>query len=126
MSSVGVHSTSVAAPLLVPGPSFLLRNSSTNHHAPQCAYSVFRCAGGGLSPSTMRGSTGRRSTANGMPYASAFMAPPALPMYMPIYVPRPPAQQASMQAKLEELARQRHDLEARELEVKRRTQFKCH
>ena len=51
------------------------------------------------------------------PYACAFVAPPAWPMYMP----RPPAQQASMQAKLEELARQGHDLETRELEVERRT-----
>ena len=42
-------------------------------------------------------------------------------MYMPSYLPRPPAQQSSMQAKREELARQRHDLEARELEVERIT-----
>ena len=32
-----------------------------------------------------------------------------------------PAQQASMQAELEEFARQRHDLEARELEVEWRS-----
>ena len=32
-------------------------------------------------------------------------------------MPRPPAQQAIMQAEFEELARQRQDLEARELEV---------
>ena len=46
------------------------------------------------------------------------------------YMPRPPAQQASMQAELEELARQCHDLElarqchdleARELGVEQRT-----
>ena len=49
------------------------------------------------------------------------MAPPVWPMYMLSYIPRSPAQQASMQAELEELARQRHDLEARELEVERRT-----
>ena len=49
------------------------------------------------------------------------MAPPAWPMYMPSYMPRLPAQQPSMQAELEELARQLHDLEAREVEVKRRT-----
>ena len=36
-------------------------------------------------------------------------------------MPKPPAQQASMQLKLEELARQCHDLETRELEVERRT-----
>ena len=38
-----------------------------------------------------------------------------------MYMPRPPAQQASMQAELEELARQHHDQEARVLEVERRT-----
>ena len=42
-------------------------------------------------------------------------------MYMPSYMPRPLAQQASMQAELEELPRQHHDQEARVLEVERRT-----
>ena len=42
-------------------------------------------------------------------------------MYMPNYLPRPPAQQSSMQAEREELAMQHHDLEARELEVEWRT-----
>ena len=42
------------------------------------------------------------------------MAPPAWPMYMPSYMPRPPTQQAFM---LEELARQGQDLEAHELKV---------
>ena len=36
-------------------------------------------------------------------------------------MPRPPAQQAPMQAELEELVRQCHHLEARELQVERRT-----
>ena len=40
---------------------------------------------------------------------------------MPSYMLRPPAQQASMQTELEELARQPHDLEATELEVEKRT-----
>ena len=51
------------------------------------------------------------------PYASAFMAPPAWPIYMPSYMPRPPTQPPFMQAQFEELARQRQDLEAPELEV---------
>ena len=49
------------------------------------------------------------------------MVPPAWPMYMPSYLPGSPAQQTSMQAEREELARQCHDLEARELEVERMT-----
>ena len=55
------------------------------------------------------------------PYPSAFMAPPAWPVYMPNYLPRPQAQQSSMQAEHEELAMQRQELEARELEVEWRT-----
>ena len=51
------------------------------------------------------------------PYASAFMAPPAWPMYMPCYMPRPPTQPPFMQAQFEGVPRQRQDLEARELEV---------
>ena len=42
-------------------------------------------------------------------------------MYMPNYLPRPQAQQSSTQAEREELAMQRENLEARELEVERRT-----
>ena len=55
------------------------------------------------------------------PYASAFTARPAWPMYMPtyMYMPRPPPQQAFMQAEFEKLARQRQDLEACELKVQR-------
>ena len=40
---------------------------------------------------------------------------------MPNYLPRHPAQQSFMQAEREEVARQRHDLEASELEVERIT-----
>ena len=53
------------------------------------------------------------------PYASAFIAPPAWPMYMPSCMPRPLTQPTFMQAQFEELARQHQDLEALELEVKR-------
>ena len=57
------------------------------------------------------------------PYASAFTAHPAWPMYMPsyMYMPRPPPQQAFMQAEFEKLARQRQDLEACEIKVQRMT-----
>ena len=48
------------------------------------------------------------------------MAPPAWPV--PSYMSRPPSQQAFMQAEFEELARQRQDLEAHELEGQRMTQ----
>ena len=51
------------------------------------------------------------------PYASACMAPPAWPMYMPSYMPWPPTLPAFMQAEFEELARQHQDLEACELKV---------
>ena len=51
------------------------------------------------------------------PYASAFMAPPAWPLYMFSYMPRPPTQLPFMQAQFEELARQCQDIEARELKV---------
>ena len=56
-----------------------------------------------------------------MPYASTFMAPPAWPMYinMPSYVPRSLTQPPFMQAQFEELARQREDIEVRELVVQR-------
>ena len=42
-------------------------------------------------------------------------------MYMPSYLPRPQAQQSSMQAERKELAMQHQELEARELEAERRT-----
>ena len=49
------------------------------------------------------------------------MADPAWPMYMPNYLSMPQAQQSSTQAECEKLAMHRQDLEARELEVERRT-----
>ena len=55
------------------------------------------------------------------PYHSAYKALPTWPMYMHSYLPRPQAQQSSMQAEREELTMQRQELEARELEVERRT-----
>ena len=57
-----------------------------------------------------------------IPYASTFMTPPAWPMYMPSYMPRPPTQLPFMQAQFKELAWQRKDIEARELEVQRMSQ----
>ena len=51
-----------------------------------------------------------------IPYASAFMASPAWPMYMASYMPRPLTQPPFMQAQFEEFARQHQDIEARELE----------
>ena len=59
-----------------------------------------------------------------MPYPSAYMAPPAWPMYMPSYLPRPQMEQSSTQSERELLAMQRQELEARELEVERRNSAK--
>ena len=57
------------------------------------------------------------------PYPSAYMymAPTTLPMYMPSYPTRPQMKQSSTQSERELLAMQRQELEARELEVERRT-----
>ena len=55
------------------------------------------------------------------PDASAFMAPPAWPMYMPSYMPRPPAQKPLKQAEFEEFDRQGQYLEPRELKVQHMT-----
>ena len=46
-------------------------------------------------------------------------SPPAWPVYMPSYMPRPPTQLPFLQAQFEELARQHQDIEAQELEVQR-------
>ena len=56
-----------------------------------------------------------------MPYASAFTAPPALPMYMLCYMPRPSTAGPFCKLNFKELVWQCQDLEARELEVKRMT-----
>ena len=53
------------------------------------------------------------------PYACALVAPPAWPMFMPSYMPRPPTQPPFMQAQFEELARQCQDIEVQDLEVQR-------
>ena len=55
------------------------------------------------------------------PHLSAYIAPPAWPMFMPSYLPQPQMEQSSTQAELEQLEMQRQELEARELEVERRT-----
>ena len=49
------------------------------------------------------------------------MAPPAWPVYMPSYLPLSQAQQSSTQVECEELAMQRQESEAGELEVEMRT-----
>ena len=47
-----------------------------------------------------------------LPDASPFMAPPAWPMYMASYMPRPLTQPPFIQAQFEELARQNQEKEA--------------
>ena len=59
---------------------------------------------------------------HGRPYPDTYMAPPAWPMYMPSYLPRPQMEPSSTQSEREQLAIQRQELEVKELEVKRRTQ----
>ena len=123
------QSTSAAAPLLVPGPSFPPGTCAPISMFPGAPV-VFSGAPG--APGTLSAPCrvlGHHITAlagapwhsQATPYASEFMAPPTWPMYVPSYMPRPPAQQALMQAEFEELARQCQDLEVRELEVQRMT-----
>ena len=105
-------STGTAAPLLITGPSFLPR---INHHAPRCANSFLRCARSSSSAaSAIRHHAEPQSmplSSQLKPYTCALMAPPAWPMYMPSYMPRPPTQPPFMQAQFEELARQCKDIE---------------
>ena len=51
------------------------------------------------------------------PYVSPIMAPPAWPIYLPSYMPRPLTQLHFLHAHFEELARWNQDMEARELEI---------
>ena len=131
-----VQSICVAAPLLFPGPSFPQGSQSPitmqGPHFPPIASMPIMFSGGlgmlGVPGSIQSAGAPPQSTAippmagapwpsQTTPYPSAFMTPPGWLMYMLSYLPRPPAQQASMQAEREELARQHHDLEARELDV---------
>ena len=93
-----------AAPLLIMGHSFPPVTQGPISTLPGAPI-AFSCAPGAPVAST--------------PYASAFKAPPAWPMYMPCYMPRPLTQPLFIQAQFEELARQHQDIEARELEVQR-------
>ena len=104
-------------------------------HASRCAYSFLKCEGSASSAATerygaMQSDRASQSAASQpmanipcssqpRPNASAFLAPPVWPMYMLNHMPRPLTQPPFMQAQFEELARQRQDIEARELEVQR-------
>ena len=103
-----------------------------HEHQSQCRASF---PASGLRANVISGSTGSTSPyrpamppmagvpllSQSIPYPSAYMAPPACPMYMPSYLPRPQMEQSSTQSERELLAMQRQELEARELEVDRRT-----
>ena len=116
------------------------KNAKTNEHVPRHASGLLRWSRVPVAPPVPYGAPGHRqrhmapygaiqrarvqqsAAFQGMPwpsqptpYASAFMAPSAWPVYMPSYMPWP------MQAEFEELARQHQDLMARELEVQRMT-----
>ena len=112
------------------GHLFAARDWSTNHNAGagfpangQHTIVVPESAGGASAHAE------RRYAANDQfailnqstPYPSTYVAPPAWPMCMPSYLPQPQIQQSSAQAELEQLALQSQELEARELEVERRT-----
>ena len=97
-----------------------------HEHQSACSrrdYSVFRGAASAVQHhaerrgTTLQPMAGTSWPSQPTPYAGGFMAPPAWPTYMPSYMPWPTAQQALMQAEFEELVRQHHDLEARELKV---------
>ena len=126
------HSTSAAAPLLFPGPSFppgtrapvsmvpgVPTVFSGASGAPPAPYSAMQSAGAPQG-AALQPTAGTPSQPT--PYASEFMTPPAWPMYIACYMPRAPALQALMQAEFGELARQCQDLEAHKLEVQCMTQ----
>ena len=115
-------SAGTAAPLLVTGPSFppimqgpismLPGTSIASSGAPRAP--VAPQSAGAPHSATLQTIEGMPWSSQPTPYASAFkMAPP---MYMPSYMPRP-----FMQAQFEKLARQHQDIEARELEVQRKS-----
>ena len=110
-------STSAAAALLVLGPSFPPRTQGPINMLPGAPDSLLRgtsSAASGIQSAWVLPAPCRAphySLLAGMlwpsqptPYASALMAPPAWPMYMPSYMPRSLTQQAFMQAEFEELA----------------------
>ena len=111
-------SKSAAAPLLVTGPSFPPRRqgpismlpgtpvafsgASVALPAPHSAAIAMQSAGAPQG-TALQPVASRLWPNQPTPYASAFMAPPAWPMYMPSYMPRTPTQQAFMQADLKSL-----------------------
>ena len=101
------------------GHCFTSRNSSTNHNAGPAFPLVASVPV--LFPGVMPPVAGAPWLNQSRPYPSAYMASPAWPVYMPSCLPQPQAQQSSMQAEYKELAMQRQELEARGLEVERRT-----
>ena len=115
-------STSAATPLLVIGPSFPPRMQgpismlpgapiafSGAPVAPPAPYHAIQSTrmpqGAALQPMA-----GMLWPSQSTPYASAFMAPPAWPMYVPCNMPRPPTQPAFMQAEFKELAEEMLEL----------------
>ena len=115
MKSAGSTSASTAAPLLTAGPSFPPRKQgpismllgapvvfSGAPVVPPAPYGAIQSAGALPAPySAMQSARVPQITAlqpvasmqwpsQPTPYASAFMAPPAWPMYMPCYMPSPP------------------------------------
>ena len=100
---------------------FVARDPSTNHNA-RTGFPV-----NGQRASVIPGGAGGGSAlcrapllSQSTPDPSAYIAPP-WPMFTPSYLPWPKMEQSSTQAEREQLAMQHQELEARELEVERRT-----
>ena len=118
-----VQSTSAATPLLVPGPVLLQGTQAPitmNGPAfPPIPSMPIMLSGVPGAPAPMQSVKTPLQSTTIPPMAIAPWPSQATPYcLMPNYLPRPPAQQSSMQAEREELARQCHDLEVREIEVK--------
>ena len=113
-------SAGTAAPLHVTWPSFPPVMQGPISMLPGAPTVFSGAPGAPVAPPAPYGSmTSMPWSSQPTPYASAFMAPPALPMYMPTYMPRSLTHPPFMQAQFEELVRQRQDIEAQELEVQR-------
>ena len=112
-------STGTAAPLLVMGPSsptsmqgpismllgapIAFSGVPRAPGGPPAPYSAIQSVGEPPAPyGAMRSAAERHITAYA-PYASAFLAPPTWPKYVPSYMPRPPTQLPFMQPQFEEL-----------------------
>ena len=111
-----VQSASVAAPMLVQGTFLPITRGQLSCQWPvsqccsrerrQCQHPC-RAPVALLQGADMPAMAGAPLLNQSMPYTSAYMAPPAWPMHMPSYLPRPQIQQSSTQAKREQLAMQR-------------------